>query len=290
MPRRAARIASAIFVNILAGIPLVMLAQAEPVTSDNCLTSPKGDTPAGSHWRYRIDHANKRNCWYLRREDGSIAQAVPEPNPRAPQPATKPSLADARAELRPRAAAREDAPTANLPVTGGNPADPAVSQAAAPNNSVWNAPPVATRWPELPPASPIPKTAVAAADTATNTAQPETVAPAAASAAESVPGMPGPIRPAMIPALIVATLGALGFVGAAAIVARRYRKRVRRRKATSARGPIWETTDDDRIVLSDPIEDHRDYRPRFARGVASATVSRRPAPELAQRGPRRARR
>ncbi len=77
MPR-AARIASAIFVNVLVGIPLVMLARAETAPVDTCLSSPKNETPAGSHWYYRIDHVNKRNCWYLRQEGGGVAQAVPQ--------------------------------------------------------------------------------------------------------------------------------------------------------------------------------------------------------------------
>jgi hypothetical protein len=99
----------------------------------------------------------------------------------------------------------------------------------------------------------------------------------------------------MIPTMIAATLGALAFAGAGALIARRFRRRVRRRKATSARGAIWDTTDDDRIVLSDPAADERDDRPRFARGVAS-TASRprgqefkQRAPEFVQRAPRRAR-
>src|SRR5579862_9004728 len=125
MSRRAARIASAIFINILAGLPFVMIARAETVTAENCLLNPKGETPPGSHWRYHIDHVNKRNCWYLRSEDGSVAQAAPQPSQSTPsqpaptpQPPAKPSLADARAELRPQAIVREDTP-ANV---AGNPA------------------------------------------------------------------------------------------------------------------------------------------------------------------------
>jgi hypothetical protein len=37
--------------------------------------------------------------------------------------------------------------------------------------------------------------------------------------------------------------------------------------------PIWETTDDDRIVIEDqPASPNRNYEPRFARGVGSAKV------------------
>jgi hypothetical protein len=92
----------------------------------------------------------------------------------------------------------------------------------------------------------------------------------------------------MVPFVIAATTGALMFAGLAAFFTKRFRGRVRRRKATTVRGPIWETTDDDRIVLSDyPAANDREYRPRFARGVASA-ASRYRAPEVVQRAPRRA--
>src|ERR1700722_18619955 len=243
MSRRAARIASAIFVNILAGSPLVMLAHAEPVTADNCLASPKNETPAGSHWVYRVDNVNKRNCWYLRREDGGVAQAVPQPSQPAPAPppAAKPSLADARAELRPQAAVREDNP-APLSTDAAPPVGAAGGNAGSANTSVWNATAaVATRWPELPPAS-SPKPAAASPDPATNVAQADTAAPAAASPAASVVDLP--IHPEMVPIAIAATTGALLIAGLAAFFSKRFRGRVRRRKASTARGPIWETTDD----------------------------------------------
>ncbi len=291
MPRRAARIASAIFVNILASIPLVTMARGETATAENCLLSPKNETPAGSHWRYRVDHLNKRNCWYLRREGGEVAQALPETSPPAPAPApvAKPSFVDARAELRPQAAIREDTVATNPPAATSNPTNTAGNVANSANAPVWNtAAAVATRWPESVPASSVPKAAPVVADLTSNATQPAAAAPAAAA---SVADLPASVQPEMIPTLIAAAIGALAFAGAAALILRRHRRRVRRRKATSARGPIWETTDDDRIVLSDsPAMDDRDFRPRFARGVASATSRHQRAPEFAPRMPRRARR
>lgn len=284
MSRRAARIASAILINILAGIPLVMLAHAEPATADNCLASPKNETPAGSHWFYRTDHVNKRSCWYLRREDGSVAQVAPRPSQPAPQPAAKPSLADARAEIRSQAIVREDNNPTPLPTDA--PAPAGISGGSA-NTSVRNATAaVATRWPEPPPASSVSQPVAATPDPATNVAQADTNAPAAASPATPVVDLP--IHPEMVPIAIAATTGALLIAGLAAFFSKRFRGRVRRRKASTARGPIWETTDDDRIVLSDyPAANDREYRPRFARGVASA-ASRYRAPEVVQRASRRA--
>jgi hypothetical protein len=277
MPRRPVNIVPAILVGILAGVSLMTMARGEPANPDDCLSSPKAETPPGSHWRYHIDHANKRNCWYLRRDGGGVAQAVPQTSPAAAPPAAKPSIADARAELRPQAV-REDNPAASPPTNAaGNETSPA-------NASVWNSTAaVATRWPDLPAASSAP------------TAAPAPVAPAPASDAtpsstDPAPSSPFtylsmPVRPEMIPTVFAAIAGALAFAGAAALMSRR-RRRLRVPKVRSARGPVWETTDDDRIVLSDyPSVDNRDYRPRFARGAGSATAV---SPEFVRRPPRRA--
>src|ERR1700684_2194958 len=104
MPRRTATIMPAILVGILAGTSLSTMARGETANPDDCLSSPKAETPPGGRWRYRIDHVNKRNCWYLRQEGGGLSQALPQGSPPAPPPAAKPSIADARAELRPQAA------------------------------------------------------------------------------------------------------------------------------------------------------------------------------------------
>ena len=281
MPRRTATIVPAILVGILAGISLATMARGEPANPDDCLSSPKAETPPGSHWRYHTDHANKRNCWYLRRDGGGVAQAVPQSSPAAPPPAAKPSIADARAELRPQAI-REDNPVASPPTTNtaGNETSPA-------NTSVWDATAaVATRWPDLPAVSSTPPAAPAAAAPASD-ATPSDVTLASADPAPSSPFayLSMPVRPEMIPTVFAAIAGALAFAAAAALMSRR-RRRLRVPKVRSARGPIWETTDDDRIVLSDyPSMDNRDYRPRFARGAGSATAA---SPEFIRRPPRRA--
>ena len=54
---------------------------ATQAAADSCLSAPKGATPAGSHWYYRIDRVTKRQCWYLREEsdtaDDKFARAAP---------------------------------------------------------------------------------------------------------------------------------------------------------------------------------------------------------------------
>jgi hypothetical protein len=277
MPRRTAKIVSAILVSTFAGISLPTMARGETANAEDCLSSPKAETPPGGHWRYRTDHVNKRTCWYLRQEGGGLSQALPQSSPPAPPPAAKPSIADARAELRPQAI-REENPIVSPPVNA------AGNETSSANAPVWNATAaVATRWPELP-ATTVPD------------ARPATAAPAGdvtpSSAADPSPlaapfaYLSVPARPRMIPILIAATIGALAFAAAAALMTGRRRTRLRRRQVRHARGPIWETTDDDRIVLSDyPSMDNRDYRPRFARGAGGATAT---SPEFIRRPRRRA--
>lgn len=291
MPSRTARIASVVFVNILAGLPLSTIARGETAAPDTCLSAPKGETPAGSHWRYHIDHVNKRNCWYLRNEDGSVSQAVTQDGTTAPAPPpAKPSVADARAEFRP-----QDKPVANPPAgLAAAPVGNGASEATSTNTSIWNAAPsAATRWPSVPATSTVPNTPPATPTAANDAPQtpaesPQTAAPSAAPAASSAS-----IQPETIRTLIAGMLGALAFAGAAALIARRrgFGRRLRRRMAQSARGPVWETTDDDRIILSDhPYPDHRDYRPRFARNAGAAAPSGGRKPESIRRAPRYAQR
>jgi hypothetical protein len=87
--------------------------QAPPANADSCLAAPKGATPAGSHWYYRLDRVTKRQCWYLREESDAAedkftraAPPVSAPAPAAaadePAPAqrtiSRKAIADARAE------------------------------------------------------------------------------------------------------------------------------------------------------------------------------------------------
>jgi len=287
MPRRTAKVASATFVTILLSLPFVTMARGEPAAVDNCLTAPAGETPAGSHWRYHIDHANKRNCWYLRSEDGSqvLPQQSSAPAP-APSPPAKPSVADARAEFRGRPG-NEDRAIVNPPATG-------AANDTGSANSVWGAAPtVATRWPELPPAFQMPKAEPATASPTADATQAPADPPQAAAQPTPFAYLFLPVRPEMLPALIAAALAALALAGAAVLIFRRRgrTRRLRRRVARSARGPLSETTDDDRIILTDyPSLDKGDYRPRFARNVRTTPVADDRAQEFSRRAPKYARR
>ena len=66
MPSRTAKFVSAIFASVLAGIPLATISHGATPAADDCLSGPKDQAPQGSHWYYRIEHATKRHCWYLK--------------------------------------------------------------------------------------------------------------------------------------------------------------------------------------------------------------------------------
>jgi hypothetical protein len=287
MPERAVKFVSAILAGILAGTTLARPSHAETPAPDDCLLSPKGETPQGSHWYYRIEHGTERHCWYLR-EGERLSQSSPQnilppakpPAPLAPavppaNPAPQRSLADAHAELALQQG-RGDGLAAAPPAAVVRAGETARSDGSAESASPAAALP--SRWPDtfgaIPPSSQQP----ANSNSASNTPPDSTVSPAPVDAAvipadaeSSSPGERG-IMP-----LLVAIFGAITL--AAAIIVKLGRpRRLRPRTVRRRRGPIWETTDDDRIVLSDqPVTNAYMRRPRFARSI-SETDERKSKP------------
>jgi hypothetical protein len=257
MPTQTAKFVSAVFAGILATIPLTIASHGETPAPDNCLSSPKGDAPAGNHWFYRIDQSTKRHCWYLRAQGDRISQGAPQnilPSPKPPpqtDTVVQRSLADAHAEL-PAQTNRNDAPNTDLPpatadwnaAPRANATNANAGSAAMPSS--WPQPSVAapTASPQEPATAssassvpPSPVASLAPADT--------TIIPAAAAAAAASPDGDRGLMP-----LLVALMGA--FTLACGLVAKFARPRQSRPRIFRARrGPIWELTDDDRIVLSD---------------------------------------
>jgi hypothetical protein len=152
MSSRAAEFASAILIGVLVGVfagaYLITMPYGE---ADDCLSEPKGDTPPGQHWFYRIDRGTKRHCWYLKGQGEKVARAATrEPSDsvksdsvksdsaktasRKTDTAAQHSVSDAHAELRSRARI-EDNTSAARPTVGANPVDD-------------NGANVMTRWPE----------------------------------------------------------------------------------------------------------------------------------------------
>ena len=256
---RTAKFASAVFAGVLASTLLTTASHGETPAPDDCLSAPKGDAPAGSHWYYRIDHGTKRHCWYLRAQGERVSQGTPQnilPSPKPPPPQTdtvvQRSPADAHAELPAQTNGNDASNTDLTPAAADWNAAPRANATGANAGSAL----VASRWPQPSAASP----------TANPTANPQQ--PATASPTSTVPSIPvaslAPADTTIIPAaedssprterglmpLLVAIMGA--FTLACGLIAKFGRPRQPRpRKFRARRGPIWELTDDDRIVLSD---------------------------------------
>jgi len=277
MPGRTTKFVSAIFASILAGTPLTIISHSETVAADNCLSAPDGDAPQGGHWYYHIEHSTKRHCWHLREEGERLSQAPPQnilppAKPPAPQaePASQRAVANARAELPPQPN-RNDGPNAAPPV--------AAAPNATPRASVFDANPspaiVASRWPEpsgvSPASNPRPATSSLAANTRTDSIA--TPAPAAAAVTLATADSSSHRQREASPTLLAAIVGSLMLASITGVLISRFgrARRPRRPPVRARRGPVWERTDDDRIVLSD----HRGAppllrEPRFARGGAKA--------------------
>jgi hypothetical protein len=275
MPNRTATLVSAAIAGLCAGISLTASIGAIPArAADECLAAPKGETPEGGHWYYRIEHPSNRHCWHLRGEGDAQAQTAPSNSSAAAkqappkQDAAMPgSVANARAELTSPQAPLDQ----NVPVnTGQVPA--AATAANIDNTPTANAPDtnmlksvVASRWPDQlsasasaapPPPVPVSPPADAQAnnvqandvqtnDVQTSGMQANTVPPPQASAAP-VPlaaadaSMAKQSGSAMM--LLTVMVGALSIAGLAASAIFRFGGK-RRRGRDDLRGevrPIWD--------------------------------------------------
>lgn len=278
MPNRTAKFVSAIFATMLSGTALTTISHGATVAADECLAGPKGQTPAGGHWYYRIERNTKRHCWYLGEEHDKLSQAAPRnaspsENPLSPEAGTamQQSVANARAEL-PAQIDRNEVPNPALPANAAGLND--VLRANAPDaNAALSV--VASRWPEPSSASsasgPTPAAGrLAAIPPANPTAGPS---PAVATVTLATADSSSQSRPGSIPTLLVAIVGALALAGTTASLIFKFgRARPPRRGDNRARrAPIRESTDDDRIVVSNyPGFDILRRRPQFFRGPGGA--------------------
>jgi hypothetical protein len=255
MPNRTANFASAIFVSFLAGAPLAILSHGAARAADDCLSAPKDQTPEGSHWYYRIEHATKRHCWYLRAEGERLSQTAPPNSSRATDPIASKvetpaqrSIADAHAEL-PAQTTIEPARHNDAPVLA-MPADAPVREDSASAEAQRSV--VASRWPEPSDmnsaASPRPATNNLAANTqpSSTAAAPQAVAAVTLAAADSS----SQTRSGSIPKLLSAIAGALALAGITASLVLKFGGSRRRTRIRARRHKIWQPTDDDRIAQS----------------------------------------
>jgi hypothetical protein len=144
MTNLAVKFLSALSAGIVASAPIATIPLSTAGAAEECLTTPKDETPRGKHWYYRIERGTKRHCWFLREEGETSSQAATSTPARraAPEVAldreTKPAraAADAHAEISP-----------TTPVTSVDPrgAEQKLSNNASPETAQS---PVASRWPE----------------------------------------------------------------------------------------------------------------------------------------------
>jgi hypothetical protein len=282
MSSRTAKFVSAVFASFLLGAPLATLSPGAAAAADDCLAGPKKDqTPQGGHWYYRIDHATKRNCWYLREERETPSQTTAakpsqstQPVASKPETTMQPSIADARAELPPQT--RIDAPDRGDAFAAAMPANPVSREngsgmlGADTARSI-----VATRWPDssaaAAPSDPAPnkRDAVAAANSVPQT-QPAILAAGQLAAADASSQTSGYSAPLQLAAALMAALALAGIIASVIFGFGRTRHPAPA-KIRQRRGAGWEATDDDSILLSaEPDADVLPRRRGFARELDRA--------------------
>jgi hypothetical protein len=274
MPNGTAKFASAILVSFLASAPLITVSHGAADAADECLSGPKGQASQGAHWYYRVDRATKRHCWYLADRRGSPARtaarklsASAKPRPQVADAAMQTSVANARAEL--PAQSPVELTNRNAEIARTLSANGVRSEshdgAATPGMSTQRSP-VASRWPEpygaepsinLVPSKPYPGTGV---NTVSRT-QPTSVLGAGQFAAADMPSKAPSYAVEMQLAALMGGLALAGIIGAVIFKFGGLRQ-LQPSQIRKRRGPIWESTDDDRIVLS-----HHPVAVGFALGI-----------------------
>jgi hypothetical protein len=258
MSNRTAKFVSAIFASLIAGAPFTTVSHGAVPAADDCLSAPKGQTPSGGHWYYRIDRATKRHCWYLGDEKAKLSRVAPSnsaplTDPVLPQEemATQRPIADAHAEL-PLPHTRVEQQTSVTPwqpnpAIAANAAGVANSQRANAWDVNTQRSVVASRWPEQSgvssSAGPEPTAVNSAATQQTNSEaapSPALAAVTLAAADLSSENPSGPIR-----MLLIVIIGALSFAGliGSAIFKFGSMRQAGRRQIRGDRRAIWDEAD-----------------------------------------------
>lgn len=240
MKKTSAKFVLAIFASILASSTVTAAPEGEKA-ADTCLLGPSA-TPPGGHWYYRVDRANKRNCWYHRQEKERVARkpadedsarteqtAVPAP---PKKPVAQRSISDARAELPPPQTSFEQdtkvAATQRIPAAPVEAPRADNNQRAATSDANLLSTAVASRWPDplaaTPSAAPPPAPATRVAETQSQPtpaaapppqpAAPPVAANNATSGKNATSEKPA-LSPPMLLTVLVGGLSVLGVIGSA---------------------------------------------------------------------------
>jgi hypothetical protein len=252
------RTATYLIASALAGACLGTLSLGAARAADDCLSAPKGASPEGSHWFYRIDHATKRHCWYLGQRDKHSQTASRSTRSEKSAAAIKTenstsrSIANARAELPASTGTdqlnQDDASTAAAAQqtmvaesTGATATPGADAQGSV----------VASRWPEFPPASIAASPPPAMTKLAANLSSESAAAspPAVAAIPLAVADSARQAKSGSTVMLLAVITGALALAGIIASAVFKFGgiRRLLEPKVRPRRGSIWDRTDDESV-------------------------------------------
>jgi hypothetical protein len=255
MPNRTAKFVSAVFASFLASAPLATVSHSATGAADDCLAGPKGQAPQGAHWYYRVERTTKRHCWYLADQRTPRSQTTAANSPAATKPqlpqdaeaAMQQSVANAHAELPADAVRTENS-------------DNVATQGALTQRSL-----VASRWPDPYSSAPEPTPSPTKRDSgagvnSVSQNQPTSVLAASQFAAADVSSATPSYS---LPLQLTALTGVLALAGIIGTVMFKFGRspQLQPSEISNRRGHLWESTDDDRIVLS-----HHPDANGFARG------------------------
>jgi hypothetical protein len=258
MSNPAAKFVSALFASVLVGACLGTVSPGAALATDECLAGPKGASPAGSHWFYRIDRATKRHCWYLGPRDkhtrtaarSTRSDSIPSENSSAAkktESTSSRSIANARAELPASTSIEQRNQDDTFALTPRQPTMAAENTRTAAAHA--GASVVASRWPELPaasvPMSPPPPLMKLAANLSSDAA----VASRPAVAAIPLAAADTPRQAGSVVMLLAVITGALALAGVIASVVFKFDgvRRLLGSRVRRQRGSIWDRTDDDSV-------------------------------------------
>jgi hypothetical protein len=259
MQSRTAKFVSAVCASFLAGMPLTTVSHSATPAADDCLSSPKGPAPEGSHWYYHIDRASKRHCWYLGDQREKLSRAKPQnmapiADPASPQKeatAQRP-VADAHAELPlPQAGAEQEtsiSPWQQIPPTSANAASIENGQAANAPDTKTQRSVIASRWPDPSGVnssiSPPPATASSAEAVQLSAEQ----APLPAAASSTAADLSSEKQSGSVQMLLLVMMGALVLAGVMGSAIFRFGslRQAARRQTRRDRRAIWDSVDTDR--------------------------------------------
>jgi hypothetical protein len=259
MQNRTPKFVSAIFVGLLASMPLTTISHGAVPAADDCLSKPKGLAPEGSHWYYRIDRASKRHCWYLGDQRERLSRAKPQDSApiadsASPQKetATQRPVTDAYAELPLPQTRVEQQPNASawqrIPATAANAASVENGQAANAPDAKTQLSVIASRWPDpsgvSSSVSPASATDNSGEAVQLNTEQ----APLPAVATSATADLSSEKQSGSVQMLLLVMIGALvlaGVMGSAIFRFSRIRQ-AGRRQTRSDRRAIWDSVDTNR--------------------------------------------